>query len=97
MARRVSVHLAAGWLLVAGLVYLGSTPEAVRAAQLKEAKKYTEQLKSARTSKEKVVALQELGRLAAAAHRGGARGVAYFCYDLMSAPMLAAAVTLAGR
>ncbi|GIW85539.1 MAG: hypothetical protein KatS3mg107_1199 [Gemmataceae bacterium] len=64
MVRRHSVHLAAGWLLVMGLVYLGSAPEAVRAAQLKEAKKYTDQLKSARTGKEKVTALQELGRLA---------------------------------
>jgi HEAT repeat protein len=60
-----AAHVVAGWLLVASLVYLGSSLEAVRAAQLKEAKKYTEQLKSARTAKEKVVALQELGRLAA--------------------------------
>ncbi|MCS7020776.1 MAG: HEAT repeat domain-containing protein [Gemmataceae bacterium] len=54
-----------GWLLFAGLVYLGTLPESLWAAQVKEAKKYTEQLKSARTPKEKVVALQELGRLAA--------------------------------
>lgn len=63
--RQYPMHLVAAWLLAAGLIYLGSTPQAVWAAQIKEAKKYTEQLKSARTSKDKVTALQELGRLAA--------------------------------
>ncbi|NQU10581.1 family 10 glycosylhydrolase [bacterium] len=38
---------------------------------------------------------EELGDLVAAARRGGAHGVAYFCYDLMSEPMLEAAVKLA--
>ena len=37
---------------------------------------------------------EELGPLGAAARRGGADGIAYFCYDLMSDPMLEAATAL---
>jgi len=38
----------------------------------------------------------DLGALVNAAARGGAHGVGYFCYDLMSEPMLAAAAALPG-
>lgn len=63
--QRQLIQMVAGWFLLAGLLYLGHIPQVLWAAQIKEAKKYTEQLKSARTSKDKVTALQELGRLAA--------------------------------
>ncbi len=62
---RHHLRLVAALALVNGLLLLATAPEAVLAAQLAEAKKYTQQLKTAKDSKSKVTALQELGYLAA--------------------------------
>jgi HEAT repeat protein len=47
-----------------GLIYLSVRQEAVAASDIADAKKYTEDLKKAKDSKVRVIALQELGKLA---------------------------------
>jgi HEAT repeat protein len=47
-----------------GVLYLGTTPEAL-ASNEKDAKRYTNELKTAKDAKTRITALQELGKLAA--------------------------------
>jgi HEAT repeat protein len=47
-----------------GLLYLTVRQEAIAASDIADAKKYTEDLKKAKDSKVRIIALQELGKLA---------------------------------